>query len=134
MLNQNMETFKESIKRRKLEDMPNEVLLKIFSYLDTEEILKCAQTSKRMNEICKDKSLWQKKKVSLENQVHFWEHLGVILLHNGIVHLDQLSKKMISLFNSSSKTIIIFKVNLSNVTLIVGNVEVYDIFIRANDQ
>ena len=43
-------------------------------------------------------------------------------------------KKMISLFNSSSKTIIIFKVNLSNVTLIVGNVEVYDIFIRANDQ
>ena len=33
------------------------------------------------------------KKVSLENQVPFWEHLGVILLHNGIVpHLDQLSK------------------------------------------
>ena len=82
MLNQNMETFKESIKRRTLEDMPNEVLLKIFSYLDTEEILKCAQTSKRMNEICKDKSLWQRQKVSLENHIIDYKIINQFFLLN----------------------------------------------------
>ena len=61
----------------------------------------------------------------------FWEHLGVTYTAQWNCTFRPTVKKMISLFNSSSKTIIIFKVNLSNVTLIVGNVEV---LIRANDQ
>ena len=74
------------------------------------------------------------KKVSLENQNLFGNIWALYILHNGIVHLDQLSKKWFHFLILPETTIFIFKVNLSNVTLIVGNVEVYDIFIRANDQ
>lgn len=47
-----------------LEDMPNEVLLKILNYLDIKDILSCAQTSKRINTISHDRSLWQKVNLS----------------------------------------------------------------------
>ena len=42
--------------------MPDELLLKIFNYLDWDilSILKLSQTSKRFNAICQEDSLWQK--------------------------------------------------------------------------
>ena len=45
-----------------LPDMPDELLLKIFNYLDWDilSILKLSQTSKRFNAICQEESLWQK--------------------------------------------------------------------------
>ena len=42
-----------------LERFPDEVLLKILSFLDLADVLKCAQTSKRIRSICQDESLWQ---------------------------------------------------------------------------
>ena len=52
-------------KRQKLscvqfEDLPDEVILKICSFMDIREILKCAQVSKRIQAISKDESLWLK--------------------------------------------------------------------------
>ena len=43
-----------------LEDLPDEVILKICSFMDIREILKCGQVSKRIRAISKDESLWLK--------------------------------------------------------------------------
>ena len=42
-----------------LESLPNEILLEIFSYMNMQELLQCGQVSKRIREICSDKSLWE---------------------------------------------------------------------------
>ena len=36
---------------------PEEIVLKILSYLSLGELIQCARVSKRLNRICKDKSL-----------------------------------------------------------------------------
>ena len=41
-----------------LEDLPDEIILKIFSLLDIKEILKCGHVSQRIRAISNDKSLW----------------------------------------------------------------------------
>ena len=45
-----------------LPDLPDELILKIFGYLDWDilTILKLSQTSKRFNAICEEEILWQK--------------------------------------------------------------------------
>ena len=97
----------EEIKRRKIstlkleelanrpkpefEELPNEVLQKIFSYLDPGKLFLCGQLSKRIRAICHDKSLWQKvnlygKKVSAEF-INF-------ILDNGCNHLELTFSEM----------------------------------------
>jgi len=56
------ENFKEKYIR--LEEFPSELLLKIFSFLEITNLLKCSQTSKRIRAICYDDSLWQKINLS----------------------------------------------------------------------
>ena len=43
-----------------LEDLPNEILLKIFKNLDVKDIFRCGQMSKRVRAISMDESLWEK--------------------------------------------------------------------------
>ena len=43
-----------------LNDMPEEIILKIFTFLDIREILKCGQVSQRIRAISNDESLWLK--------------------------------------------------------------------------
>ena len=40
--------------------LPDEVVLTIFSYLDSITLQSCGQVSRRFREISQDKSLWQK--------------------------------------------------------------------------
>ena len=42
-----------------LSDLPDEVVLKIISYLNLKGLAQCAQVSKRLRNICKDVSLWE---------------------------------------------------------------------------
>ena len=42
------------------EEFPNEILLKILSFLEILDLIKCSNTSKRIRSICYDDSLWQK--------------------------------------------------------------------------
>ena len=45
----------------KLEDLPDEVILKVFSYLDnTANLIHCGHLSQRLRAISSDESLWQK--------------------------------------------------------------------------
>ena len=48
--------------------LPNEILVKIFGYLDILDISRCAQISRQLNMISNDTSLWQSwKKLSIHN-------------------------------------------------------------------
>ena len=52
-------------KRQKLsffhfEDLPDEILLKILSLLETKGVLQCGKVSKRLRAISNDQSLWLK--------------------------------------------------------------------------
>ena len=67
-------------------DMPDEILLKIFSFLDMKHLLRCAQLSKRINPICHDKSLWQKVDLSESESVS--TGLLELLCKNGCKHLS----------------------------------------------
>ena len=41
-----------------LDDIPDEIILKILGYVDIITILRCAQVSKRINNICMEESLY----------------------------------------------------------------------------
>ena len=43
-----------------LEDLPDEVILKLFSYLDNADLIRSGHLSKRLRAISSDESLWQK--------------------------------------------------------------------------
>ena len=58
----------------KFEHLPNEVILKVLSYLKIEEIVRCHQVSKRIKSICHDESLW--KNINL----HLCDFVPAILL------------------------------------------------------
>ena len=47
--------------------MPDEVQLKIFKFLEIEDLIRCAQVSKRTRRICHDESIW--KKVNLNKKL-----------------------------------------------------------------
>ena len=57
-----------------MENLPNEVVLQILSYLNIGELIQCARVSKRLNTICEDKSLsyrsnmLQMKDLTVKNQ------------------------------------------------------------------
>ena len=42
-----------------LDRLPDEILLKIFNYLDIQELLRYSHVSKNIRRICNDKSLWK---------------------------------------------------------------------------
>merc|ERR1711992_228899 len=46
-----------------LMDMSDELLMKIFRYLDIQNISKLSQTSKRLHTICQEEILWQKAEI-----------------------------------------------------------------------
>ena len=50
----------------KVELLPNEILMNIFSHLNINDLYKCAQVSKKFRQISHDKSFW--KCVNLYNQ------------------------------------------------------------------
>ena len=69
-----------------LEDLPNEILLKIFSYLDISDIIHCGQMSKRFRKISHDELLWQK--VNLSHRTVTSEFLKFILDNVGCKYLS----------------------------------------------
>ena len=48
------------INTSQLENLPNEILLKIFDYMDIEDLIICGLVSRRIRMIVHDHSLWQK--------------------------------------------------------------------------
>ena len=49
---------RESGMRDKWQDLPDELVLKIFSYSEVIDLISCGQVSKRTRNISRDSSLW----------------------------------------------------------------------------
>ena len=60
-----------------IQDLPDELVLKIFSYLDTKDLIICGQVSKRIRRISHDSTLWVT--ANLENKIVKAELLDIIL-------------------------------------------------------
>ena len=58
-------------------DLPNELILKVFSYSEPKELISSGQLSKRIRKISHDKSLWQQ--VNLSKKIVKTELLKLIL-------------------------------------------------------
>ena len=51
---------RQKLSSYQLNDLPNEVILKLFGFMDIKELLSCGQVSKRLRAIANDESLWLK--------------------------------------------------------------------------
>ena len=60
-----------------IQDLPDELVLKIFSYSETKDLIICGQVSKRIRKISHDGSLWMK--TNLEKKIVKAELLEMIL-------------------------------------------------------
>ena len=68
-----------------LEDLPNEILLKIFENLDIHDIFQCGQVSKRIRSIAQHEPFWQK--VYLKCFHVYSSELIQMALESGCKHL-----------------------------------------------
>ena len=74
-----------------LQDLPTEVLLKIFNYFDTRKLIKLAQVSKRIRSICYDETNW--RKINLYKKII---HVTLLeqILENGCKYLSLCEAKL----------------------------------------
>ena len=91
-------------------DLPDEVLLKIFTYLNIEDLAQCAQVSKRSRNICKDESLWErinlKKNIgrtNIENSFQKYQKIPTsfinYILDNGCKYLNICQSELVDGLN-----------------------------------
>ena len=55
-----------------LQNMPDEILIKVFSNLEMRELLVCARVSKRIGNLCHDRALWKNIRKSMEEKTNVW--------------------------------------------------------------
>ena len=69
----------------RLEDLPDEVILKILQYLDSKDVIYCGHLSRRIRFISQDESLWQKINLC-------WQTIPIgflqMVLNNGCKYLN----------------------------------------------
>ena len=69
-----------------METLPNEIWLKIFSYLDLQDLNRCAAVCKKFQKFAYEKSLWQKLPVNLavkQVSVEFIQQVGMFSEEKG---------------------------------------------------
>ena len=75
------------------EDLPNELITEIFSWLGFKEILKCNRVSKRIRSISQNEILWQK--VNLNKHPNLSCEFVKSVIENGCKYLNLSSAKII---------------------------------------
>ena len=55
-----------------LQNMPDEILIKVFSNLEMRELLVCGRVSKRISNLCHDRALWKNVRKSMEEKTNVW--------------------------------------------------------------
>ena len=76
-----------------LQNLPDEILLKVLSYLQIEDICICVQVSQRFKAICDDQSLWQR--VNLFGSPVLLQFLEMILNKECCKHLSLLNATLV---------------------------------------
>ena len=74
-----------------IDDLPDELILLVVSFLNMKEIIKCGQVSKRIRSICSDETIWQK--VNLYNKIVPVKFL-IHLIDNKCKYLSLLRSKI----------------------------------------
>ena len=78
----------------KLEDLPDEVILKVFSYLENPtDRIRSGHLSQRLRAISSDKSLWQKQGIPIVTLYSYLSILGQKRIHSKKLypHRDRFS-------------------------------------------
>ena len=78
----------------KLEDLPDEVILKVFSYLENPtDRIRSGHLSQRLRAISSDKSLWQKQGIPIVTLYSYSSYLGEKRIHSKKLypHRDRFS-------------------------------------------
>ena len=75
-----------------VQNLPDEILLKVLSYLEIEEICVCAQLSQRFRAICHDQALWNR--VNLFGNPVLLQFLEMIL-NKKCKYLSLLNAKLV---------------------------------------
>jgi len=83
---------KYDLLKHPIDHMPDEVQLNIFKFLDFDDIIRCAQVSKRTRRICHDESIW--KKVNLYAKTVPSEFIEQIL-ENGCQYINLFCSKIV---------------------------------------
>ena len=83
---------KYDLLKHSLDHLPDEVQLNIFKFLDFDDIIRCAQVSKRTRRICHDESIW--KKVNLYAKTVPSEFIEQIL-ENGCQYINLYCSKIV---------------------------------------
>ena len=89
---------KYDLLKHSLDHLPDEVQLNIFKFLDFDDIIRCAQVSKRTRRICHDKSIW--KKVNISGKTVPSEFMEQIL-ENGCQYINLNNTKIVGGLNLS---------------------------------
>ena len=96
------------IEPRKIQDLPDEVILKIMSFLEIKDLIRCGCVSKRLRKIGNDESLWQA--INLYEPKSMQVEIVKKVLNNGCSYLSLESVSfngsanyMDTIFNSGSQ-------------------------------
>ena len=96
---------------QKLDDLPDEIQLKIFNHLDIKDLIRCGQVSKRTRRICRDVSEWHK--INLSKKIVPAEFVKYIL-DNGCQYLNLSSAKIKGTLTLYQKTYVMKYLNLAD--------------------
>ena len=94
------ERYEEEM-RRKWQDLPDELILKVLSYSEVKDLISCGQLSKRIRKISQDRSLWVT--ANLEKKIVKTELLEMILL-KGCKILNLSNSTIVGHLSSSIKS------------------------------
>ena len=92
---------REDKMRRKWQDLPDELILKILSYSEVKDLVSCGQLSKRIRQISQDRSLWVT--ANLEKKFVKTELLEMILL-KGCKILNLSNSNIVGTLSSNIKS------------------------------
>ena len=89
---------KMSVELKSLEDLPEEIILKILGQVNIRDLFQCSRVNKRIKDIAQEKSLWEK--LNLQSNVDVPADLFAKLLEKGC---DYLSLPFISSLKGTAR-------------------------------
>jgi hypothetical protein len=85
-----------------LDNLPDEIILKVMRYLETRDVLRCGQVSNRIRAISRDELLWQKINLANSTPLGYYEKRPIsyatdfleMILNNGCKYLNLHGTKL----------------------------------------
>ena len=85
-----------------METLPDEIILKVMSYLETRVVLQCGQVSNRIRAISRDELLWQKINLANSTPLGYYQKRPIsystdfleMILNNGCKYLNLHGTKL----------------------------------------